>query len=311
MTRALALFALTSLSLSTSALAGGTEPGSLLIFPEFDNRSGQTTYLTITNTSSDPVTGLIDVHLNYVDASNCQISNRIEHLTPRDTTTFMTIAHVPSVQRGYMWCYVQDPIQHRAIDMDVLVGASLRLDAFAMLHYSIQPLTFQGLTGAGNPTDVNNNGQRDLNGIEYEKAPNKFFVPRFFGQGPDPLPRGAFSSELILFQPLVSSGVTTNASLLVWNDNEEVYSAQYSFQCWTRVRLTSISGSFAQSFLQFTNQNPNEVVGYPAIDAGWFEVRGATATNSSGQSTANPPIFGVLVECKPNSAADLPYIEKL
>lgn len=310
MSHNVALLVLTSLSLSSAAFAGGTEPGSLLIFPEYDNRAGQMTYLTITNTSSDVVSGNIDVHLNYVDAANCQISNRIEHLTPRDTTTFITSAHVPGLQRGYMWCYVQDPVLHKAIDKDVLIGASLRLDAFAMLHYSIQPLTFQGLTGTGVATDVNNNGQRDLNGIEYEKAPNKFFVPRFFGQGPDPLPRGAFSSELILFQPLAGTGITTTASLLVWNDNEEVYSAQYSFQCWTRVRLTSISGSFAQSFLQSTNQNPNEVVGYPAIDAGWFEVRGATSTNSSGQSTANPPIFGVMVECKPNSAADLPYIEK-
>ena len=49
--------------------AGGTEPGSFLLFPEYDNRPGQLTFLTITNVNT--VRARIHVHLNYVDSVTC------------------------------------------------------------------------------------------------------------------------------------------------------------------------------------------------------------------------------------------------
>lgn len=297
------------LTLTTSAHAGGAEPGSLLLFPEFDNGPGQMTFLTLTNTNGDLQAGAVDVHLVYVDASSCLESDRLESLTPRDTKTFLTSAHVPGVARGYAWAVALDRITHRLVDFDYLIGASLRVDALAPADYSIQPLVFEGRTGAGLDTDVNHNGRPDLNGTEYDKAPNRFFVPRFFGQGPEPLVRGTYASDLILLQPLASPGTTTTVSLLIWNDNEEAFSGASTFTCWRRTRLANISGAFNAAFLRNTNHAPLEVVGNPLIEAGWFQVRGETATSVAGQSTSNPPVFGVLVEVKPQSAADLPFIE--
>jgi hypothetical protein len=75
------------------------------------------------------------------------------------------------------------------------------------------------------------------------------------------------------------------------------------------VPLLSISGVFARSFLVSTNQAPGEVEGAPAIESGWFEVRGVTATGPGGTTAANPPILGVLIDRRPNSAADLPFVQ--
>lgn len=295
-------------SLCGSARAGGLEAGSFLIFPEVDNRPGEVTYLTVTNTNSDVLAGQVRVHLVYIDASNCLETDLNLNMTARDTITVRTSAHVPGLQRGYAYAYAVNRITGQSMDFDYLIGQELRLDGLVGADWSVQALTFQGKTGPGTDTDVDHDGRPDLDGFEYEKAPNTIQIPRFFGQWADPVPRGGTVSELILMQPLGPAGATTTTAFLIWNDNEEVYSAAYSFQCWKRVRLSQISGVFLQSFLTFTGHAPGEVVGAPGTESGWFQVQGSTSVASGGQVSVNPPIFGMLVECRPNTAADLPYI---
>ena len=72
--------------------------------------------------------------------------------------------------------------------------------------------------------------------------------------------------------------------------------------------LLSISGAFGATFLAATNHDPDEVEGAPTMEAGWFRVRGTTSTGPGG-TQSNPQIFGFLAERRPNSAADLPYVE--
>lgn len=307
--RPVALLAVCVFALAPWANAGGQTPASFLIYPEFDTRPGQTSFLSLTNVNSDPVTGAIDVHVVYVDAATCLQSDLFFHLTARDTVTWIASAHVPAGRRGYVWAVAIDPVTHRAVHNDCLIGDLERIDGIGNHCWSVQALGFLGKTAVGADTDLNHNGKPDLDGSEYERAPNRFFVPRFFGQYPDPAPRGMPVSDLILLQPLVGTGVTTTTAFLIWNDNEEVFSGQYSFSCWTRARLLSISGVFAQSFLVQSNNNPAEVIGMPALESGWFQVRGATAVGPSGQTTQNPPVFGVMVEVMPDSAANLPFLE--
>jgi len=289
------------------AFAGGAEPGSFLLFPEFDNRPGQVTYLTITNVNSSSSSGTVRLHLNYVDAASCQITNRVATLTPRDTLTVVAASHAAGVQRGYMWCYAQS-LTGTAIDFDHLIGACLRVDGVAALDYSLPPLVLQGVPGAGLPTDVNSNGKRDLDGAEYERGPRTIYVPRFFGQGVDPLPRGTASSEMVLLNVLGATNTITNTAWLVWNDNEEAFSCESSFTCWTRVPLLSISGVFSGAFLAGSNDDPNEVLGVPILESGWFQVRGTTAVGPGGMQSS-PQVFGFLAERRPNSAADLPFTD--
>jgi hypothetical protein len=307
---------LQSLVLSIAALgalvaptrADALKPGSFLLFPEFNNQGGNLTLFTITNVNGSSQSGAVDVHLIYVDASNCLRTDRLEHMTARDTVTFLTYFHVSGLARGYMYAYALDPITHKSIDFDWLIGAALRLDAINSVSYSLDAIPFQGLTGPGLPTDTNFNGKPDLNGIEYEKAHSRLYFPRFFGQFTPPVSSGLFMSDLILLQPLGNAGVTTTTGFLVYNDNEEGFSADFSFQCWTRVPLASISGAFTDSFLHATNQNPNEVEGATNIEAGWFEVKGLTASSTQG-TTSNPPIFGVLVDLRAVGSAELPFVD--
>ncbi|MBL8862262.1 MAG: hypothetical protein JNK02_09645 [Planctomycetes bacterium] len=291
------------------AYAGGTEPGSFLLFPEFDNRPGQATYLTVTNVNGSTTSGSVRLHLNYVDAANCQVVNRFAVLTPRDTLTVVAAAHAVGVERGYMWCYAQS-MTGVPIDFDHLIGACLRIDGVTGTEYSLPPLVLQGVPGAGLPTDVNGNGKRDLDGVEYERAPRTIYVPRFTGQSAEPLPRGTASSDIVLLHPLAGPGVTTSTAWLVWNDNEEVFSLDTSFSCWTRRSLLSVSGVFGAAFLAATNDDPLEVVGAPTIETGWFQVRATSATGPGG-STVTPQVFGFLAERRPYGAADLPFVEDL
>jgi hypothetical protein len=307
--RVAALLVLCAVCAVPFARAGGQTPASFLLYPEFDTRPGQATLLTLTNVNTDSQNGSIDVHVVYVDAATCLQSDLLFHLSAGDTVTFLANVHVPAGRQGYVWAVALDHVTHRAIRFDWLIGDLFRLDGFASMAWSVQPLGFLGKTAPGASTDVNNNGKPDLDGIEYERAPNRFFVPRFFGQHPDPAPRGDNVSDLILLQPLAAPGVTTTTAFLIWNDNEEVFSGAYAFTCWKRVRLLSISGVFSQAFLAQSNQNPSEVIGIPSVEEGWFQVRGATATSSSGQVTPNPPVFGVMVDVQPSTAADLPFIE--
>lgn len=298
-------------TLVLSARGAGQEPGSLLFFPEYDNRPGQTSLFTITNTNGNAGSGAVRVHFVYVNAQNCLETDLIFNLTPRDTVSFFSSVHTPVGQRGYAYGWALDKLTGKSIDFDHLIGSELRVDGVATFDWSVQALAYQGRPGAGLDTDLDHDGKLDLDGLEYDRAPNKFYVPRFFGQVPDNTARGTPTSDLILFRPLGPTNSTTTTAFLIWNDNEEVYSASYAFSCWTRTRLLGISGSFGQTFLSYTNHAPNEIIGQTTTEAGWFEVRGQVATSSGGQTTQNPPVFGVQVEQRPNSAADLPFVEDL
>jgi hypothetical protein len=295
--------------LAPAARGGAQVPASFLLFPEYDTRPGQLSFLTITNVNGSTETGAIKVHFNYVDSLTCLQSDFLFSLTPRDTVTFLASAHVPAGRQGYAWGVARHATTNQMIRFDHLIGALLRIDGTAAADWSVQTFGFVGKTAPGAATDLDFDGRPDLDGLEYEKAPNQFFVPRFLGQTSEPAPRGSTLSDLILLQPLASPGVTTTTAFLIYNDNEEVYSAQYSFTCWKRVRLGAISGTFLESFLDQSNDNANEVIGMPSIESGWFQVRGQSAVGSSGQSTPNPPVLGVMVELRPHSAADLPYVE--
>lgn len=306
-TRSLASFVLAALSLAAPAFAGGPETGSMLIFPEFDNRTGQRTLLTITNTDQ---TRSIRVHLNLVNATNCLVSNRTITLTPLDTYTAVTSFLAASGQRGYVYAFAQSLTTGRAVDFDKLAGSALRIDATEGVSYSAPPFVFRALAGDGANTDADGDFRPDLDGVEYERSPNRICIPRFFGQGTDPLPADTFASDLVLFQPLGGQGVTTLAGLLVYNDNEQVFSTQVSFTCWKRQRLLAISGVFSRSFLKSTAHAAGEVAGLTSLESGWFEVRGENATGPASSSNGAPPILGVLIDLRPNTGADLPFLDR-
>ena len=296
-----ALTALAGISMASGAMADGRAPGSLLLFPEFDNQMGTVTVLTVTNTAVD--VGDVQVEFVYIGRYggsgsdiDCEEFNRTEVLTDNDTITLLTEVHNPQQEQGFVYAFarqgVDNPIVH-----NWLIGNVMTVDGLTAFEYSVNPVSYEGFAG-----DLNDNGLRDLDGSEYEESPDEILVPRFLGQNADR------KSELILIGLTGGARFDTTVDFLIYNDNEEVFSSEYTFRCWERVLLEDISGIFENEFLDlWTNHDPQELLGADDIETGWFRMDGALASSTS-TTLSDPAVYGVLVEKIGNrGAADLPF----
>jgi len=309
-----ALTALASLGLASAALAGGRHPGSLLLYPEFDNRGGHLTLLTVTNSNTgvnaDGSDGSIKVEFIYIGryghdnySLNCLEFNRTETLTANDTLSVLTHVHNPQQEQGYVYVFAKDKVTGRAKVFNHLIGNLMTLESIEALEYSMNPVSFKGIGNAGTgDTDLDSDNVRDLDGVEYEAVPEEVLIPRFIGTGEQ------FDSELILIGLSGGAAFETIADFWVYNDNEEAFSAQYQFRCWDRVKLGELNGVFTQDFLAYnTNQDVDEIVGANDVESGWMRVYGGTAY-STAEQILNPAIYAVLIErIGGYGAADLPF----
>lgn len=281
-------------------------PASLLLFPEFDSRPGILSLFTITHT--DCQGDDVDVEFVYVDGDDCSEFNRTETLTPCDQFSAVVSAHDPNQTRGYMYCFAKDPATGAAISADVLIGQMLILNGIEQFEYSTNAVGFHGI-GVDGETDVDGDGRRDLDGVEYAQAADEFLIPRFLGQseGFDAVGGRFMRGELVLVDLTGGRDFTTVLDFLVYNDNEEVFSAEHSFECWDRVSLLEISGVFGNQFLSsWTDHDPQEVIGAD-IESGWFRVD-ALLAQSSWLLIPEPAVQVLYVERVSGfSAADLPF----
>jgi hypothetical protein len=301
------LFATSLLGLAPGALAERNDPGSLLVFPEYDSRPGAVTFLTVTNTSSALGSeGSIRVHFNYVDGETCLKADAMETLTPRDTITVLSQAHAPGQHRGFCFAYARSMTSSAAVSFNQLVGSVLVLDGTSMSEYSMNALVFEAKGAAGTSTDLDSDGIRDLDGLEYGAAPDRIVIPRFFGQLP-PSQGGEFMHSELVLLGLTGTKFSTTVNFLIYNDNEEGFSAQHTFDCWDRVSLWELSGAFGNEFLQVsTNNDASEILGLPGWESGWFELDGGSASSPTTTIT-DPAFLAVLVEAKRLSSASLPF----
>ncbi len=282
-------------------------PGSLLLYPEFDNREGVATMFTVTNVGDRD----IQVEFVYRREGDCLEFNRKEDLTANDTLTLITNYHNPNQDRGFAYAFAQCPESNKAVTYDRLIGQLLVVDGLDSFSYAINTVSFKGGATATNDaectslplTDVNGNHRRDLDGIEYAMAPDAIRIPRFLGQ------TSTLSSELILISLSGGPYFTTTLDFLIYNDNEEVFSTEHQFSCWERVPLIEISELFNADFLALaTNHDPDEVLGARDIETGWMKIDGDIATSSS-TTIYDPAFYAVLVEmvAPDHFVADLPF----
>src|SRR6185503_4325156 len=218
------------------AFAQLPEPGSALVYPEFDNRQGHATVFTLTNT--DPGAGT-RVHLVFLNASGCEEFDRSELLTPNDTLTVVTANYVGGAQRGWFYAYAQNPTTGQAISRNRLAGVVSVIDGVAHTNYSIQAVSFRSPLPPGTVTDLDHDGIRDLDGAEYAPFADQVVIPRFIGQ------TSTYREELILVPLTGGPEFTSQARFLVFNDNETIFSASYNVRCWAKVPLTTISNVFS------------------------------------------------------------------
>lgn len=281
-------------------------PASLLLFPEFDSRPGVLSVFTVTHTNCEGSN--IAVEFVYVDGDDCSEFNRTQVLTPCDQFTAVVSAHDPNQTRGYMYCFAKDRLTGRPIAADVLIGNMLIMNGIDQFEYSINAVGFHGL-GVDGLTDVDGDGRRDLDGVEYGQVADEFMIPRFLGQSPGnhKLNGRSTHGELVMLDLSGGREFMTVLDFLIYNDNEEVFSGEYSFECWERVPLLDISGVFANQFLaNWTDQNPAEVIG-GNLESGWFRVD-ALLSQSAWLLIPEPAVQVLYVErTGAFAAADLPF----
>jgi hypothetical protein len=285
-------------------------PGSLLLFPEFDNRMGDVSVLTVTNTDCTGAAGgqNVDVEFIYIDEDGCAEYNKTETLTPCDTLTLLTNFHNPNHEQGYVYAFAKnqdgDPIV-----WNHLIGSLLVISGFEAFDYGLNPVVFQGMGDQGTLTDIDMDGNRDLDGAEYEPAPDTILIPRFLGQDPPPAKGqvAGFRSQLILIALTGGRQFDTQVCFLFWNDNEVEFSAQHTFSCWEKPYLDDINAGFRNTFLKSTDHDLDEIIGADHRESGWICLQGCLAT-SGQESIMDPSIYAVLVERVGSfGVADLPF----
>lgn len=232
----------------------------------------------------------------------CEEYSLLEVLTPGDTFTALTSVHNEELEAGYIFVHAANR-NGSPVAYNNLIGVLLIVDGIETFEYQMNAVSFASPIAPLTSTDLDLDRTMDLNGSEYEMAPNEILVPRFFGQDP-----GLVNSTLLLIGLSGGSEFDTNVEFIAANDNEEMFSASFTFRCWEKVALSSVSGLFNQAFLSgFTAHDPDEVIGAPMIETGWFRARGHVA-NSLSTWVDDPAIYGVLIELGGGvSVADLPF----
>jgi hypothetical protein len=299
--------ALCGLSLAAAANGGIPEAGSLLLFPTFENERGEDTIITVTNTNGDHTptvgtltAGTVDVEFLYINHYDCHEFNRTRRLTANDSITVSVRLDNPNEREGYVYVFAKSPTTGQAISWNWLIGIERTVEGGGQDEdFDTNAYVFKAIGAQGTPTDVNSNGLRDLNGVEYDAGPDILLFPRFVGQG------GGNESELVLINLTGAAQFTAIVDFLIYNDNEEVYSAQYSFFCWDEVDLDDITGIFTESFLDSTGNNPLEHINNR--EYGWFRINGNVAF-STADSVQDPMILALLTEnIGPGDGGELPF----
>lgn len=305
--------------------------GSLLLYPELDNREGVITLVSVTYACCDDVAQSATVEFRFIRKENCLKDDRTFTLTPCDTLTFLTRSVDPNPIQGYMYAYAKQPTlggpgspnsSGEPIVFNHLIGQELILDGVRTLSYSMNAVSFRGLGEEGSPNDDDQDGIRDLNGPgsdlpEYEEAPDQILIPRFLGQDPADDEKNAlqsegdvFHSEIILINLSGGARFTAIVSFLVYNDNEDPTSGEYEFRCWDKPLLRDFSAATLQSALENTIDDPDEIVGANYRNAGWIRLDGLIANSDGPEAIEDPAIYAVLIErAGLYAAADLPWEE--
>ena len=318
----LPLATLAFLGQAASAQNTLSEPGSLMLFHEFDNRAGVANLITVTNTADGELAAdTIDVEFVYrartqrvggydVDVE-CLETNRTRRLTPNDTISVLTANDNPNFTAGYLYVFAKSTSTGRAVKFDHLIGQNLIVDGLGAFDYAVNPVVFKA--GADivdrDPTDSDDDGIRDLDGDEYAMFADVILIPRFIGQSTrTQTSLAGYTSDLVFVNLTGGSRFDAVLDFLIYNDNEEVFSTQYQFRCWSKTSLLSISGVFANDFLLYnTNHAVNEIPGANLIKTGWMRIDGNVAF-STNTSIEDPAFLAVLVEkIGPFKASSLPF----
>ncbi len=280
-----------AVGMSTTAMAGSMEPGSVLIYPEYLSGSGSGTVISITNTKDDPsfnqntnLNGVVDVHFIYIDGEYWTEFNRFERLTPNDTFTVAASTHNPNSEQGFLYCIALNPNSQAPMSWNWLIGDEIVADSNGNWLYAFEALAFKSLAAEGDNAD-DGDGVIELDGVEYQAVGDKMMISSFFGYDDSGITAG-----LILVALAPSSDYETTIDFQVYNNNENEFSTTHRFRCWDMVDLYDIDSVFTDAFLKSTPYDSR--VNGLTYTTGWARLDGDRATDIVGNEPAiNDPAF--------------------
>jgi hypothetical protein len=274
--------------------------------------------VTITDGCCTGGAGNVRVEVVFINRNNCLETNRTYTLTPCDTLSFITSFIGPTNARGYLYAFAKSNLPSAnnpngtPIVYNHLIGQEVVIDGITNFDYAINAVSFKAFGNEGDFNDDDGDGIRDLNGLpdlpgsEYEQAPDRILIPRFLGQDPPGTGPTAFQSDIVLINLTGGSQFTTVLDILVFNDNEEAFSAQREFTCWDKIPLATFSSWTLNSSLLGSGHARNEINGFNR-EAGWIVIDGNSAS-SSAETILDPAFYAVLIERAGGfHAADLPF----
>ncbi|MEQ8768331.1 MAG: hypothetical protein RL885_30790 [Planctomycetota bacterium] len=273
------------------AESAGRHPGSLLIYPIFDSSPGAGTVVSVTNVAQ---TTSIDAHFIYIDADdNWREFNRFEPLTPRDEFTIRASTHVAGAKRGFLYIVAEtlDGDRRDPDALNYLIGDEIVVDSQGNFLYAVEAIPFC----AKAPFNSNGDDHLDFDDEEYFKVSDKMYVSSFLGNTTGD--GSNLVTTLLLVSLAGSSDYETRLDLLPYNNNEDEFSADYRFRCWSAVRLLDIDGFFHDTFLKNLPTWDSRNTGL-SWTSGWIEIDGDEAVDIVGNEPKinDPPFVGAVVQ---------------
>jgi len=249
-------------------------PSSLLIYPVVDSRLGQGmgTVISVTNTNRNRVIntntnlprGTVQVRYWYVKGTDPWTFTDIpELLTPNDILTVLAGNHNPELELGFLIVIAEDPTNDALINFNYLIGDEVVVDVAGARTWAVNAMGFKALAnGATQPNgaglaDSDQDGRADFDGSEYERFPEFLFMSSFFQQS------ATMEGDLTLVA-LLGRDYRVGVNFLIYDNEEDQFSRNFFFTCWTRVRLLDISSIFDS----LGGTSSEEQVGWARIDGG-------------------------------------------
>ncbi|MCA8942431.1 MAG: hypothetical protein KDB80_07695 [Planctomycetes bacterium] len=296
---------LLSAAVSSTALADGRKPGSMLTFPVHRSGPGKFTIVSVTNTNTTPATpvslgGSTNLHFEYYNVvpdmvqgydglvagnpfvpAGCIVFDRVEFVTPADTLSVLTSCHNPTFpggQEGYVVVTAQNPaVYDQNWSFNRLIGSACVINASGTM-YSVNAFSSRSVFVEGAPI-ADGQGLTKLQTGAYELLPRVLMIDSFMALN---------ASQLALISATPQDHYLRDIYLSVWNDNEFPMSATLQFRCWFDQPLTRVSPLFSESFLLSTSHDPSELDincdGIGDIETGWATIRTRRISLPGGQS---------------------------
>ena len=253
---------------TTAQVNRDLEPGSLLVFPLFDARTGQVTEIRVTDTN-EGITGASSVRLHYnivcagtKEGAPCRARNFTRLITYHGTVVIRipTDTPVPSgctAEQGFVivWATGTGAAAapggaaglNRPVSYNFLIGsAHVTSGTPAVTANALPGIAFQSPAALGSVLGVPPLTSALRFGIDYV-APGDALFADFRALPVPPVPpappAAAISSDLVLLTLDIDAGSQnppTQVAVDFWDDQENPYSTEIEFVCWIRIPLVDI-----------------------------------------------------------------------